>query len=174
LNEVQTQIITVRAQIGVSMIQIIKVIFIGLLVIFGCSGKGDPISNNTTKPSFVIEELTVNGSVKLDTLTVSPATFISMMSVYHFEGQSGSLDGFSLSTAHQTLSGILEPYAPTPVDYHVSINSPELRDSSIFAGVDLIPVQVGFGGRFWDKENGSVEVYGTFSIVDTIFVHLQR
>jgi hypothetical protein len=83
-----------------------KVLLVGLLALCGCSGESNPISTKTTQPSFVIDELSVTGSVKLYTLTTSPATFISMNAVYHFEGQPGLVDGFSLSTSHQTQTAI--------------------------------------------------------------------
>ena len=156
----------------------IKAFLILLPALLGCKRDTNPITPDPTTPvltegAFVIDTLRLSGAIKVDTLTTSQATFISLWATYHFEGRPGSLDGISLSVRNHTLLGIFEPYTPTPIGSRRPISA-ELKDSSTFGGADSISVHVGFFGRFWERADQTTTVYGTFSDQDSLWVHLQR
>ena len=153
---------------------IILVSIIVLSALFGCTDDGNPLSSGAYRGVFVIDMLNVTGTVKIDTLTNRPATFITLRLSFHFDGQPGSLDGFSLSTRNIVLAGIFEPYAPTPIGERCSISPPDLHDTTTFIGEDSILVSVGFGGRFWERINNTPVIYGTFSTPYSLWVRLQR
>jgi hypothetical protein len=155
------------------MIEPKNVVLFLLPIFVGCADLAGPTPPLPATPAFAVDTLEVTAKVRVDTSGGSPATYFTMKLVYHFEWKPGSLFGLSLSTSHLSFVVNLEPYTPTPTGTK-ALMQPEFRDPSTFPGQDSLFVSIGFGGSFWERTGGGIESYGSFSVKDSMWIHIQR
>ena len=156
-----------------SMNRTLKTISIVLFFVIGCKKDDNPVSTVSQEPAFIVDAINVSSEVKTDTSTGVLATYFPLKLVGHFVGRPGSINGFSFSADKLAQALFLEPFAPTPIDVPVLFYQ-EFRNLNSFPGRDSLFVLFSFGGSFWEKKDGTISNYGSFSFRDSLWVRIKR